>query len=240
MTQWNDEATMNVSSDPGQVTVEDILDHAIYATCKGPPLIGFFNDTVNSRLDWEVLDYSDNLAGINFEWGDNRFVADSIPESLAYQEFWIDYMRRTTPESGITARITDEFDRYQTTLIITYEYVENSQTYQNTVQLETPNSVFKHLMGVPQEDPIAYQPSYSIIPGQPLFDPFFQNLYQLLTDQDYELMESMMRNRNTSYPLRSRDNPFDDTLSLLEQIADTSEPDIYPIGVRYDVVDHLD
>jgi len=216
-----DTHTITVTSDPSQATVQIPLDPTVAFSYAGLEMVGNFNSENTSGVGWSLVDWSDNLDSLEFVVSANQFnTLEPVPESLAYENWDFTFERETTENTRIAGKVYGEFDRYWTYLTLNYN--DESGQPHTPITLTMPNSVYRSLMGLSSSDPLpdpAIYPEIQIIPGQAQWDPFFQALYNIMSNPSEARRKSIIVNRNTEYPLTTYDNPVDDTLDLLEQIA---------------------
>jgi hypothetical protein len=140
--------------------------------------------------------------------------------------------------SGIVRVVDEEIDRYKTEFTI--DYIDNTsgtpQQYQ--VTFEAPNSVTKMLMGWNPDDEIQYREIQTVESNYTFFPEFFENLQNLLHNEENAMGLSRIVNRNTPVPVGDP-NPVYGTLSLVDAISQgdvTQQDELYPDTVTLKMV----
>ncbi len=245
MTESLDNVLLNIRNDDSQVNVRKIRDHYVENAYVGLPLTSLLNSSDATTTNWELVKSSDNLASVPpVSSGQYIFSSGNIPESLAYEDFWVEYRLKDSDSSGSIGKIEDEFDRYKTKFTIDYMYDDNGTMTPGFVEFKAPNSVTKYLMGWNPNDPISYR-QYTTL--DPIADPqefvnFFANLENTINNLPANaLARSKIINRNTPYPLNDPDNPFEATLALLSGISHGDvlvQDDLYPTQINLEMTNY--
>ncbi len=238
-----DDAIIKTSNNPEDYTTREVRDHNVDRSYAGAKLKTTLNDNNASSLGWELLGYSSNLDNLDVVISGNILGSrnNTVLED-AGKQYQLIYraLDEGSQNSGIVRVVDEEIDRYKTEFTI--DYIDNTsgtpQQYQ--VTFEAPNSVTKMLMGWNPDDPIVYNEETQLSPASTtdLFLQYFNNLQNLLHNEENAMGLSRIVNRNTPVPVGDP-NPVYGKLSLIDAISQgdvTQQDDLYPGLVTLNMV----